>query len=91
MEEDSKGTELGNVIRIDDDRIRAHLGKVVRGSVEETLNVLLEGWKRRRIAVQCATLLDYDHLAHKQSSPPSTSLRSSASGYESAPQLPRFR
>ncbi len=31
MEEDSKGTGLGNVIRIDDDRIRDHLGKIVRG------------------------------------------------------------
>ena len=26
MEEDSRGTELGNVIRIDDDRVREHLG-----------------------------------------------------------------
>jgi putative transposase len=42
MEEDSKGTGLGNVIRIDDDRTRDHLGKIVRGSVEETLNALLE-------------------------------------------------
>ena len=42
MEEDSRGTELGNVIRIDDERIRDHLGKIVRGSVEETLNALLE-------------------------------------------------
>ena len=42
MEEDSKGTGLGNVIRIDDDRIRDHLGKIVRGSVEETLNAMLE-------------------------------------------------
>jgi putative transposase len=42
MEEDSKGTGLGNVIRIDDERIRDHLGKIVRGSVEETLNALLE-------------------------------------------------
>ena len=29
---------LGNVIHIDDERIRDHLGKIVRGSVEETLN-----------------------------------------------------
>ena len=42
MEEHSKGTELGNVIRIDDERIRDHLGNIVRGSVEETLNALLE-------------------------------------------------
>jgi hypothetical protein len=28
MEEDSKGTTLGNVIRIDDERVREHLGYV---------------------------------------------------------------
>lgn len=33
---------LGNVIHIDDQRIQDHLGKIVRGSVEETLNALLE-------------------------------------------------
>ena len=42
MEEDSKGTVLSNVIRIDDDRVRNHLDKIVRGSVEETLNTLLD-------------------------------------------------
>jgi hypothetical protein len=36
MEEDNKGTALGNVIRIDDDRVKEHLDKVVRGTVEET-------------------------------------------------------
>src|SRR5262244_3688305 len=33
---------LGNVITIDDERIKNHLDRVVRGSVEETLNALLE-------------------------------------------------
>ena len=42
MEEDSKGTDLGNVIRIDDERVRDHLGRIVRGTVEETLNAMLE-------------------------------------------------
>src|SRR5712675_1816915 len=42
MEEDSKGTGLSNVIRIDDDRVREHLGHIVRGTVEETLNAMLE-------------------------------------------------
>ena len=42
MEEDSRGTELSNVIRIDDDRVREHLGRIVRGTVEETLNAMLE-------------------------------------------------
>ena len=42
MEEDSKGTALSNVIRIDDERVREHLGRIVRGTVEETLNAMLE-------------------------------------------------
>ena len=42
MAEDSKGTDLGNVIRIDDERIRDHLGNIVRSSVEVTLNGPLE-------------------------------------------------
>src|ERR1041385_1784767 len=33
---------LNNVITVDDERIRNHLDRVVRGSVEETLNALLE-------------------------------------------------
>ena len=41
---------LGNVITIDDERIKNHLDCVVRGSVEETLNALLES------TMQCATL-----------------------------------
>ena len=32
---------LGKVIEIDEARIRDHLGKLVRGSVEDTLNALL--------------------------------------------------
>jgi transposase-like protein len=42
MEEDNEGTALSNVIRIDDDRVKEHLDKVVRGTVEETLNAMLE-------------------------------------------------
>ena len=33
---------LSNVIRIDDERIQDHLGRIVRGSVEETLNAMLD-------------------------------------------------
>ncbi len=33
---------LGNVITIDDERIKSHLDRVVRDSVEETLNALLD-------------------------------------------------
>jgi hypothetical protein len=32
---------LDNVIRIDDDRIKDHLSRIVRGSVGDTLNALL--------------------------------------------------
>ena len=40
MSEDT--TNLGQVIRIDDERVRDYLRNVVRGSVEETLNAMLE-------------------------------------------------
>lgn len=33
---------LNNVIRTDDERIKGHLDRVVRGTVEETLNSLLD-------------------------------------------------
>ena len=33
---------MGNVVTIDDERIKSHLDRVVRGSVEETLNALLD-------------------------------------------------
>jgi len=46
MEKDST-TALGNVIRIDDERIQDHLGKIVRGSVEDTLNALLDAEAKR--------------------------------------------
>jgi hypothetical protein len=60
MEEDSKGTGLSNVIRIDDERVREHLGHIVRGTVEETS-------ARRPGAIsvpvmQCRTLR---HAAHR--------------------------
>lgn len=41
MEKDNTSA-LDNVIRIDDERIQDHLGKIVRGSVEDTLNALLD-------------------------------------------------
>jgi putative transposase len=42
MDDDGKTTNLSNVIQIDDDRIQDHLGRVVRSTVEETLNALLD-------------------------------------------------
>ena len=35
-------TPMGNVIPIDDERIKDHLDRMVRGSVEDTLNALLD-------------------------------------------------
>jgi hypothetical protein len=40
MTEDTLG--LNNVITIDNERIKSHLDRVVRGSVVETLNALLD-------------------------------------------------
>ena len=42
MSNDKKGEEMGQVIQIDDTRIKDHLGEMVRGTVEETLNALLD-------------------------------------------------
>jgi len=36
------GTPLGGAVRIDDGRIQAHLDEVVRSTVEEALNALLD-------------------------------------------------
>ncbi len=39
----SKDTKtLGKVVQIDEARIQDHLGELVRGTVEETLNTMLE-------------------------------------------------
>ena len=38
---------LSNVIKIDDERIKGHLDRVVRGTVEETLNALLDAEAER--------------------------------------------
>src|SRR5437764_3280240 len=39
---DDTPSRLNNVISIDDERIKSHLDRVVRGTVEETLNALLD-------------------------------------------------
>ena len=38
MDEDKATHAIGNVIRVDEERIQDHLGKIVRGTVEDTLN-----------------------------------------------------
>ena len=42
MSDDQKGERMGQVIQIDEARIRDHLGEMVRGTVEEALNALLD-------------------------------------------------
>ena len=42
MSEEQKGESMGQVIRIDEGRIRDHLGEMVRGTVEEALNAMLD-------------------------------------------------
>jgi len=39
---DDTSKALGQVVQIDEGRIREHLGELVRGSVEDTLNALLD-------------------------------------------------
>lgn len=42
MTDDDEGKEMSNVIRIDEGRIKDHLGEMVRGTVEEALNAMLD-------------------------------------------------
>ena len=42
MSNDNESKALGQVVHIDEGRIKDHLGELVRGSVEETLNALLD-------------------------------------------------
>ena len=42
MKEENEGRAMDQVIKIDEARIRDHLGAMVRGAVEETLNALLD-------------------------------------------------
>ena len=42
MSDDQKVERMGQVIQIDEGRIRDHLGEMVRGTVEEALNALLD-------------------------------------------------
>ena len=46
---DSVSKKLGNVIQIDEGQIREHLGDLVRGTVEETLNKLLDAEAERLV------------------------------------------
>ena len=54
MSEDDGLKAMGQVIQIDEARIRDHLGAMVRGTVEETLNALLDA-EADRLCVQDVT------------------------------------
>ena len=41
MDQDNS-KQLGNVIKIDETEVQKHVSEIVRGTVEETLNALLE-------------------------------------------------
>ena len=42
MKEENEGRSMGQVVKIDEARIRDHLGEMVRGTVEQTLNAMLD-------------------------------------------------
>ena len=42
MDNNEKAKPMGQVIQIDEARIRDYLGELVRGTVEETLNAMLD-------------------------------------------------
>lgn len=42
MDENDKPKPMGQVIQIDKARIRDHLGEMMRGTVEEALNAMLD-------------------------------------------------
>nr|WP_321526610.1 hypothetical protein [uncultured Cohaesibacter sp.] len=47
MAEDRDDRVMDNVIQIDEGRIRDHLGEMVRGTVEEALNAMLDAEANR--------------------------------------------
>jgi hypothetical protein len=47
MDETEKPKPMGQVIQIDEARIRDHLGEMVRGTFEEDLNAMLTGFAAR--------------------------------------------
>ena len=47
---------MGQVIQIDEAQIRDHLGEMVRGTVEETLNAMLDDLEAKGPALRCRTL-----------------------------------
>lgn len=59
MDENEKPKAMGDVIQIDEARIRDHLGEMVRGTVEEALNAMLEGL---RISIRASRHKQAGHM-----------------------------
>ena len=56
MEDDEKPKAMGQVIQIDEARIKDHLGEMVRGTVEEALNGMLDAEAGRSLRAYAAPL-----------------------------------
>ena len=54
MDENGETKPMGQVIQIDEARIKDHLGEMVRGTVEEALNAMLDAEADR--LVRCRSL-----------------------------------
>ena len=46
------GETVSNVVKIDEERIKGHLDRIVRGTVEETLNSLLDAEADRLVGAE---------------------------------------
>ena len=64
MENDSERV-LSNVIKIDDERIKGHLDRIVRGTVEETLNALLDAEADRLVGQDRGHVVGRDERVRK--------------------------
>jgi len=51
-QDSSRKRRQGKIIQVNEEQIREHLGELVRGSVEETLNALLEQEAEQLIGAQ---------------------------------------
>ena len=85
---EDKGTALpGNVVRIDEERIKDHLGRIVRGTVEETLNALLDAE-----ADQLCGARRYERTeAGRTPGPAATSARCTPGPARSSCKVPKLR
>ncbi len=54
MDEDRETKPMGQVIQIEEARIKDHLGEMVRGTMEEALNAILDA-EANRLCVLVAT------------------------------------